>query len=143
MAKSKLQVEIVPNQDCRLYHTNFKMSEVRIGQLLEGEMFEDERKRLEASSEATKKLAIGVKGIPGVLTWNFHAYELQVIKAPLFDWHEIEPQIIGLIQMVGTEITGEEIEYIEKPIWEFQKWGLNADGTRKRSHSLLEEFDDN
>lgn len=139
--KPRVQVEVVPNQHCRLYHTNFKMCEDRIGQMLEGVMFKDEKEKIEASSEAVKKLAYGVQGIPGVLTFNFHAYQLQVVKAPLFDWSEIEPQIIGLIQMVGSEIAGEEVELVEKPIWEFQKWGLNEDGTKHRRDFLEDVFD--
>jgi hypothetical protein len=142
MAKPRLQVEICPNQHCRLYHTNFKMVEERVGQILDGIMFEDEKKKIEASSEAVKKLVYGIQGIPGILNFNFTEYKLQVVKAPLFDWSEIEPQITGLIQMGGAEIVGEEIELVEKPIWEFQKWGLNADGTKRRRGFLEDVFDE-
>src|SRR5579885_3201392 len=114
--KPRLQAEIVPNQDCRLYHTNFVMTEERLGQMFDGIMLRDEEKKLNTAPEAVKNLAIGVQSIPGILIWNFHRYQLQVVKAPLFDWNEIEPQIVGLIRTVGQELLGEEVEYIEKPI---------------------------
>ncbi|MFA6270185.1 MAG: hypothetical protein WC657_03180 [Candidatus Paceibacterota bacterium] len=142
MAKPKVQAEIVPNQHCRQYHTNWKMSDERVGQMLEGYMCSDEQEALNKAPEVTKRIAIGVLGIVGVVNFSLNGYQLQVVKAPLFDWEEIEPQIIGLIRMVGQEFLSEEVEYIEKPIWEFQKWGYNEDGTKRRRGMFEETFDD-
>ena len=111
--------------------------------MLETGLFDDEKKEIEKSSENTKRLMFGLYGIVGITTISLTPYELQITKAPLFDWEEIEPQIIGLIQMVGAEVTGEEVKHIAKPIWEFQKWGLRADGTKTRARKEMEEmFDD-
>ena len=139
--KPKVQTEIVPNPHCRLFRTNFKLSEERVGKTLQGRMMSSELEELNKASDAAKKLVIGVDGIDGVETFSLNAYELQVVKAPLFDWEEIEPQIIGLIRMVGQELLGEEVEHIEKPIWEFQKWGYNEDGTRRRRDIFEDAFD--
>lgn len=126
MRKPKVQMEIVPNGDCRLYHTNFKMTENRIGQTLECGMLSNEEKDLKNSSETTKRLAIGVMGIEGLKTFNLHPHELQFVKAPLFDWDEIEPQIISLIQMVGQEALGEPVEHVLTPINNLRKWGMSC-----------------
>jgi len=130
--KPKLQVEICPNQHCRQFRTNFKLTEERVGKMLGGRMMMSELEELNKAGDAAKKIVIGVDGIEGIETFSLTSYELQVVKAPLFDWEEIEPQIIALVRMVGQELLNEEVEHIEKPIWEFQKWGVNADGTPRR-----------
>jgi hypothetical protein len=109
-----------------MYHTNFTLSEARVGQILGGGMMSDEKKELDQASDAAKKLAIGIMGIAGINTFNFHYYALQVVKAPLFDWEEIEPQIISFIQMIWQEVLNEEVEHIQKPIWEGRKWGPDS-----------------
>ncbi len=145
MAKPRLQAEIVPNQDIRLYHVNFGLcaQQERFRKLLPGPIADYEQKELDKLPEHAKMLVLGIYGIPGVVGVSLEAYELRVEKARMFEWTDIEPQIVGLVKMIGQQIAGEEIEVIEKPIWEFQKWGLNADGTKRRRDSIFEDaFDD-
>jgi hypothetical protein len=113
------------------------MGEGRVRQMLECGMMSDEEEELDKSSDAMKKLAIGVMEIVGIKTFSFQKYQLQVVKVPLFDWDEIEPQIIGFIQTFGQELLGEEVEHVEKPIEKFQ-----YDGTKDRlESSLFEELE--
>jgi hypothetical protein len=139
--KPKLQAEIVPNQHCRLYHTNFKISENSIHKTLPGDFFKYDEDSLKNASEATKKLVIGINSIEGVDTFSVSQFQVQIVKVPLIEWDEIEPQVVGLIRLLGQELVGEEVEHIEKPIWEFQKWGLNADGTKRREAEFEELLD--
>lgn len=134
MRKPKVQAETTSNQHCRNYHTNFRLTNHEVSQLIEGRMMIDEKEAFDQSSDSAKKLAVGVMGIEGIKTFCLNAHELRVVKAPLFEWSEIEPQIIGLIQMVGHELLGEEIQHIKEHIEKHREFDLNV-GNAKQEES--------
>jgi len=130
MRKPKVQTERVGNQNCRVYHTNFKMSRRDVSKIFSSELFDPQPEDMEGESELTKTLAIGINGIEGVETFSITGYTLFVGKAHLFDWEEIEPQVVDLIRMIGRDmVDGKEIEHIKEVIWNPEEWGCNPDGT--------------
>lgn len=104
------------------------MTDRRVGQTFDFDMMDDEKVNLEKATDSAKKISIGVMGIEGFKSFSLNFYELHFEKVPLFDWDDIEPQIVGLIQMVGKELYNEDIEHINKPIWEQGKWGCSSRG---------------
>lgn len=134
MRKLKVQVERVGNENCHRYHTNFNMSPSTVGRMLGGEMFESEKEDLNRAPEEAKRLAIGIQGIEGVLTFSFEGYQLQIVKAPLFDWEEIDPQVILFIQMIWQEALQQSVEHIPEVIWDEEKW-------RQMAHSFEDAYD--
>ena len=72
MKKLKIQAEIVPNQNIRLYHTNFKMTDRRVGQTFDFDMMDDEKVNLEKATDSAKKISIGVMGIEGFKSFSLN-----------------------------------------------------------------------
>jgi hypothetical protein len=57
----------------------------------------DRRRTYHAKREVSYPDAAAILKLPGVETMIQHRYSIQVTKARLFSWEEVEPAVLGLL----------------------------------------------
>ena len=100
----KFKKEIVQqNLEIRLYHTNFVLSS-------NGHLASFDRDY--GWTLNTKRIYDALSKMDGVKDFYIDKYRLEIIKAPLFEWGEIEPKVFELIRTIGREVSGKDPELI-------------------------------
>ena len=92
-AKPRIVIESVPNPECRLFHTAYRISDYSI--LHFSAPIQDYNERdLRDVGEIGASLTIEICAIGGVSEVFIKPFELHVTKALAFEWNELEPQLI-------------------------------------------------
>lgn len=104
----KYKIEECPNQNILCFHVTEKISSnfmISIDSMETFEMFKDEIRKDER--EFLKHLSGALLAIHGVTEITFDKYEISVEKGEVFDWENIEPDVIHVIKSIvakGAEI---------------------------------------
>ncbi len=115
MTLFRLQVELVPNQNMRLYQVNFPLCEYEQS-FIQWNGDELEQKSYGELPEHCRTIVDGVRRIAGVVKCDLLPNTVRVEKARTSEWADIEPHIVSLVRTVSASILNEEIEYIRVPI---------------------------
>jgi len=90
------KVEIVPNPNMRIFHTNFEISESHI-QVFYRPLRESSEEYLTKIGRIGATIVRRLFRIPGVTRVFVHPYSLDIEKGECFEWNQIEPKVIEVI----------------------------------------------
>jgi hypothetical protein len=76
------------NIDCRIYHTRMLVTDYASQGVL----------RCEGAEDMVDGILAFVISLPGVIHAIAEPYKITVTKSPLYDWGEIEREILGLMK---------------------------------------------
>jgi hypothetical protein len=108
----KYKIEEHPNTELETFHITEKLCEEWVHMVTSMERFNLFANEVpKGDRETLKYLAGTLLAIPGVTELSFHNYELRVHKAELFDWPEIEEQVVHVIK----SILAKDDELVEMP----------------------------
>ncbi|GEM_PF-2488569 len=99
----KYKIEEVPNHDIQEFHVTEKVCSETLHSLRSSENIEshDIFKRLSKGEiEDIGYLTDALFAIDGIIEVGYHKYKLRITKADLFDWSEIEEQVLHVIKSI-------------------------------------------
>lgn len=111
----KYKINEVPNENILCFHVTEKISSnlvISIDSMETFELFKDEMRKDER--EFLKYLSGALLAIPGVIDLTFNKYEISVEKSEVFDWQDIEPNVIHVIKSIVAK--GGELEELPRVI---------------------------
>lgn len=91
-----VKVEIVPNPNIRIFHTNFEISKSHI-QIFYRPLRESSKEYLTKIGRKGATIVRRLFKIPGVTEVFVHPYSLGIKKGECFKWDEIEDRVIEVI----------------------------------------------
>lgn len=111
----KYKIEEFPNENLLSFHVTANISSklvISINSMEAFEMFKDEMRKDER--EFLKYLSGALLAIPGVTELSFSKYEISVQKSEVFDWEDVEPNVIHVIKSIVAK--GAELEELPRII---------------------------
>jgi hypothetical protein len=136
----KYKIEEHPNTALQTFHITEKLCEEWVHMVTSMERFDLLVPK--GDRETLKYLAGALLAIPGVTELSFHNYELRVHKAELFDWPEIEEQVVHVIKSIIAK-DDELVEIPRKACTEADRRRSKAEWDRaERMYGGLDYFPD-
>ena len=102
MTKPRISIEIVSNPKVRVYNVSREISLYPI-HIFYRPLTDKSHQKLNEVGEAGTQLLRELFDLPGVNTIFISPYELQVEKAKLFGWEDIEPRIMEALKKTFRE----------------------------------------
>lgn len=90
-------VKKIPHPDIREYHLTVEISGTKI-RPFERPLSPEDTPSLGEVGDLGARIVKGILTIPGVTIIVIHPYSIEVIKAEMFDWETIDPQVIRILQ---------------------------------------------
>lgn len=103
----KIKIEEVPNEDILIYHISDVLSEMRLSfesteDLQYGGLHSINFEKVEVPDELQYLAGTFLTNVDGLLRVDFSKYEIRFEKSPVFDWKDMEKEILLTInQMVA------------------------------------------
>jgi len=99
---SEVKVETCNNRNCRIYETDGLGNLLNPGTSIESfHPLRDELRTTEKLTSLGKKIAENLKQIPGIVKIFFKNEDITIIKGLAFEWEDIEPQVIYILETLS------------------------------------------
>ena len=102
VAELKIKIEEVPNEDILIYHISDVLSEMKWSfeskeDLQYGGLHSINFEKVEVPEELQYLAGTFLVAVDGLLKVDFSKYEIRFEKSPVFDWKDMEKEILSII----------------------------------------------